>query len=98
MALLDLDQSHVIAPPLREFAPAQRAVGIRSIPWIAWRRPMQNTAQIDLDTTVDHVMSTWPATIPIFLQARMACVGCPVRRFHSIEEACWEHGITINSF
>jgi hybrid cluster-associated redox disulfide protein len=45
------------------------------------------------ETTVDEVMRRWPTTIRDFLDFRMGCVGCPVGSFHSVDEACAEHGV-----
>lgn len=42
---------------------------------------------------VDEVMRRWPATIRVFLRHRMHCVGCPIACFHTVEEACREHGL-----
>ena len=47
---------------------------------------------------VDDVMSRWPATIRIFLDFRMSCVGCPIATFHSVDEACHEHGMNRDCF
>ena len=33
------------------------------------------------DLTVDDVMRRWPATIRVFLDFRMGCVGCPIAAF-----------------
>jgi hybrid cluster-associated redox disulfide protein len=46
-------------------------------------------------TLVDDVMRRRPATIRVFLDFKMNCVGCPIASFHSVEEACEEHGIDI---
>ncbi|WP_376708302.1 DUF1858 domain-containing protein [Bradyrhizobium cenepequi] len=43
-------------------------------------------------------MRRWPRTIRVFLDFRMPCVGCPIAAFHSIEEACGEHGIDVRVF
>jgi hybrid cluster-associated redox disulfide protein len=50
------------------------------------------------DLTVDQVMRAWPGTIRVFLSNRMMCVGCPVGRLHTIEEACSEHGVGLARF
>ena len=47
---------------------------------------------------VDDVMRRWPATIRVFLDFRMSCVGCPIASFHSVDEACHEHGVDRDSF
>lgn len=53
---------------------------------------------IDSYLLVDDVMSRWPATIRVFLDFRMSCVGCPIASFHSVDEACREHGVDRDSF
>ena len=47
---------------------------------------------------VDDVMSRWPATIRVFIDFRMSCVGCPIAGFHSVEDSCREHGIDRENF
>ena len=36
-------------------------------------------------------MRRWPATIRVFLDFRMACVGCPITPFHTVADTCREH-------
>jgi hybrid cluster-associated redox disulfide protein len=50
------------------------------------------------DDLVDDIMRRWPATIRVFVDHRMGCVGCPVGSFHSVEDACREHGIDEDGF
>ena len=45
------------------------------------------------DMTVDQVMNRWPASIRVFMDFRMGCVGCPIATFHSVDEAGREHEI-----
>jgi hybrid cluster-associated redox disulfide protein len=47
---------------------------------------------ITADLLVDDVMRKWPVTIRVFLSYKMHCVGCPIACFHTVEEACREHG------
>ncbi len=47
---------------------------------------------------VDTVMRTWPGTMRAFLSAGMGCAGCPIGAFHTVEEACKEHGIALDGF
>ena len=72
------------------FAPAQRAVtrGLQT-------GSMKKLAFPTTEQTVDDVMRRWPSTIRVFLDFRMHCVGCPIATFHSVEEACSEHGIDL---
>jgi hybrid cluster-associated redox disulfide protein len=50
------------------------------------------------DDIVDDVLHRRPATIRVFLDHRMRCVGCPIACFHSIDEACRAHGIATEAF
>jgi hybrid cluster-associated redox disulfide protein len=59
---------------------------------------METRMPIGLDDIVGEVMTAWPATIRVFLDFRMGCVGCPISSFHSVEEACREHGIDHDAF
>ena len=47
---------------------------------------------------VEDVMHRWPATIRVFLDFKMGCVGCPIAGFHDIDDACREHGIDRERF
>jgi len=47
---------------------------------------------------VDDVMRQWPASIRLFLDRRMHCVGCPIACFHTVDDACREHGVDCEKF
>jgi len=47
---------------------------------------------------VDDVMRRWPCTIRVFLRHRMHCVGCPIACFHTVADACVEHGVDTAAF
>jgi hybrid cluster-associated redox disulfide protein len=47
---------------------------------------------------VDDVMRRWPATIRAFLDFGMRCVGCPIAGFHTVDDACREHGVDREVF
>jgi len=51
-----------------------------------------------LDDPVDDVMRSSPATIRVFLEFGMRCVGCPIGCFHTVEEACREHEVDRDAF
>jgi hybrid cluster-associated redox disulfide protein len=51
-----------------------------------------------LDDLVDDVMSRSPRTIRAFLAFRMHCVGCPIACFHTVADACREHGVDRDAF
>ena len=48
---------------------------------------------IGFDDIVGEVMAARPATIRVFLDFRMRCVGCPISAFHTVGDACKEHGV-----
>ena len=48
--------------------------------------------------SVDDVMRATPEAIRVFLEHRMGCVGCPIATFHSVDDACREHGIDRDTF
>ena len=47
---------------------------------------------------VADVMGRWPATIRVFLDVKLGCVGCPIASFHDIDDACREHAIDRDAF
>ena len=53
---------------------------------------------IESTRPVDDVMRRWPATIRVFLDHRMHCVGCPIACFHTIDDACREHDVDRTDF
>lgn len=53
---------------------------------------------IDIDSLVDDIMREFPATIRIFLDYRMNCVGCPIGVFHTVADSCREHGVNADEF
>jgi hybrid cluster-associated redox disulfide protein len=53
---------------------------------------------ISYTTPVDDVMRLWPVTIRVFLDYKMGCVGCPIACFHTVDDACREHGVERAAF
>jgi hybrid cluster-associated redox disulfide protein len=53
---------------------------------------------IDPDDLVDEVMRSHPTTIRVFLDFKMSCVGCPIACFHTVNDACVEHGVSLSVF
>lgn len=53
---------------------------------------------IDIDMPLSRVMAQWPETIAVFLRYKMLCVGCLVGPFHTICDACAEHGVDQADF
>ena len=53
---------------------------------------------VGFDDIVGEVMTARPATIRVFLDFRMGCVGCPISAFHTVDDACKEHGVNRDEF
>jgi hybrid cluster-associated redox disulfide protein len=53
---------------------------------------------IEPNDLVDEVMRSHLTTIRVFLDFRMGCVGCPIACFHTVDDACAEHGIDRVAF
>lgn len=59
---------------------------------------MRKNAALTAEMTVDEAMRRWSSTIRVFRDFRMRCVGCPVARFHSVDDAREEHDIDAEVF
>jgi hybrid cluster-associated redox disulfide protein len=53
---------------------------------------------IGFDDSVHDVMNDWSATIRVFLDFKIGCVGCPIACFHTVEDACNEHHVDRYAF
>lgn len=53
---------------------------------------------IGFEDLVDDVMRGSPQTIRVFLEFKMRCVGCPIACFHTVDDACREHGVDRKLF
>lgn len=53
---------------------------------------------VGFDDFVGEVMAAWPATIRVFIDFRMGCIGCPISGFHTVDDACNEHGVDADEF
>jgi hybrid cluster-associated redox disulfide protein len=72
-----------------EVALEQRRVPVSVVVSARWRGCMR----FGMETLVDDVMRESPATIRVFLDFKMKCVGCPIGCFHTVQDACREHGV-----
>lgn len=59
---------------------------------------MEAVMPVEATQFVDDVMRRWPMTIRVFLNHRMHCVGCPITCFHTVADACREHGVDQEQF
>ena len=81
-----------MGPIVALFVPEQRSV--RQASYAGSMKKIVLTS----DMTVDLVMNCWPASIRVFMDYKMGCVGCPIGTFHSVEEASREHKVDLAAF
>jgi hybrid cluster-associated redox disulfide protein len=48
--------------------------------------------------TIAQVLACWHETIPVFLRHRMACIGCPMSTFETLEGAAAVYGLDLEAF
>jgi hybrid cluster-associated redox disulfide protein len=49
-------------------------------------------------TLVADVLAHSPQVIPLFFQNRLACVGCPMESFCTLEDVCEQYGLDLDLF
>lgn len=42
---------------------------------------------LDLTTSIDEALTSYPQLAALFMRHHMICVGCDIARFHTVEEA-----------
>lgn len=50
---------------------------------------------IDKDMTISEVLGACPDIAPVFMQFGMHCLGCPISRGETVEQAAAAHGIAL---
>lgn len=50
------------------------------------------------NTTVAEVLEHWPQTALVFLRHQMACVGCVMASFDTLEEVAMVYGLSLGLF
>jgi hybrid cluster-associated redox disulfide protein len=48
--------------------------------------------------TISEILDRWPEIIPIFINRRMACVGCSLADFMTLEDALEIYHLNMESF
>lgn len=59
---------------------------------------LMNYMHIDAQLTVSELVTAWQETIPVFIRHRMACVGCPVSPFETLENVAVTYGLKLDTF
>jgi hybrid cluster-associated redox disulfide protein len=57
-----------------------------------------NCARLHSQFIVADVLHCWRETIPVFLRHRMACIGCPMAGFETLEGAAAVYGLELEPF
>ncbi|SFQ26291.1 DUF1858 domain-containing protein [Tranquillimonas alkanivorans] len=52
----------------------------------------------DPDLTIQDLLDAWPQATRIFLRHKMLCIGCMITPFHTVIDACAEHGVDEDTF
>ena len=52
---------------------------------------------IEPTTMVGDILGRHPRAMRIFIDHGMACIGCAVAPYHTIEEACAEYGLSVET-
>lgn len=52
-------------------------------------------AQINKDMTISEVLGVCPEIAPVFMQFGMHCLGCPISRGETVEQAAAAHGVDL---
>ena len=50
------------------------------------------------EMTVEEILNRWPATVPVFMRHRMACVGCDLAGLETLAEAVSIYGLNLAFF
>ena len=50
---------------------------------------------INKDMTIGEVVENYPASVEVFMQYGMGCLGCPATRFETIEQGAEAHVIDL---
>ena len=53
---------------------------------------------IALDQTIEQVLADQPGTIPVFLSYRLACVGCYMSLFCTLDDAVTTYNLPREQF
>lgn len=50
---------------------------------------------IDAKAIVSDVLNRHPSTMRVFIDHGMACIGCVIAPYHTIDEACAEYNLAV---
>lgn len=59
---------------------------------------MKSKVQLDGNMSVADLLDKWPQAAPVFIRRRMACVGCSMAMFETLEDAARIYGVLPRVF
>ena len=54
--------------------------------------------ELEESMVITEVFNRWPATTQVFIKHRMACVGCPMSKYSTLEDAIHIYKLSPESF
>ncbi len=45
--------------------------------------------------TVQQLLDHWPQAVPFFVRSRLACVGCPMAKYDSLQDVADNYGLCL---
>ena len=61
-------------------------------------RTSNNVMVLSPAMNVDELINTWPRTIQVFIQHRMACVGCWMAPVDTLEDVANNYALEVSEF
>ena len=55
-----------------------------------------SSVKISTKISISDLLSQWPQVIQVFLKRKMACIGCSVAAFETLEDAAGIYGIPLH--
>jgi len=65
---------------------------------LRWTSLHTDLSSLSIHMTISEIMDRWPEFIPVFLKHKMACVGCSMADFMTLEDALEIYKINQETF
>ena len=53
---------------------------------------------VELDNTIDEVLTTYPQVTGLLVRLHMMCAGCEIARFHTVQDVATEYQLDTQAF
>ncbi len=60
-------------------------------------QPLVPLASLEPDLTVAELLTRWQETASVFVKRRMACVGCPLSSFETLDNVAAVYGLPLEA-